>query len=401
MLYVDENSSTCSASGGGTAGTPYCTITSAAKVAQPGQTVRVAAGTYPEQVTPARSGSPGLPIAFVAAAGEPVVVTGAATGYGFKLSSRSWITITGFTIVGTPSHGISATSGAHLTISGNDVSGAGQEESGYTKRGIYLSGITDSVVSDNVTHDNSEAGVYLDGPPVPRSSATRPSPTPAGTPGRPPASTSAGGGNVIAHNVSHDNEDYGPAVLPWGCGQLGQTTWHTAMGTTGSTTSGHGPTIIGNSVHRNVTAGINLEGSSTGGLLANNISVDNGIHSPRTKRHPSRLHVHNGNLDRLRLGVPAGELCLYLGVVVLLLSRALRRDRPGGPRHSGRPRVGGRVNGDLRLLEGSPGIDSAWSSAPGALDTDVEGSARYDDPDVVDTGAGTRSYDDRGAYERQ
>src|SRR5438034_10564128 len=41
-------------------------------------------------------------------------------------------------------------------------------------------------------------------------------------------------------------------------------------------------TIVGNTVFQNVTAGINLEGGSTGGAVANNISVDNGLNSPRT-----------------------------------------------------------------------------------------------------------------------
>ncbi len=41
---------------------------------------------------------------------------------------------------------------------------------------------------------------------------------------------------------------------------------------------------MSNTVYDNVTAGINVEGSSTGTILANNISVDNGLPtSPRTK----------------------------------------------------------------------------------------------------------------------
>ena len=36
-------------------------------------------------------------------------------------------------------------------------------------------------------------------------------------------------------------------------------------------------------VHEAVAAGINLEGGSTGGQVFNNISVDNGVGSPRTK----------------------------------------------------------------------------------------------------------------------
>jgi hypothetical protein len=49
--------------------------------------------------------------------------------------------------------------------------------------------------------------------------------------------------------------------------------------------------------------------------------------------------------------------------------------------------------------EGSPAIDSANADAPGELGTDLNGSARVDDPLVANTGAGSRSYDDRGAFE--
>ena len=53
------------------------------------------------------------------------------------------------------------------------------------------------------------------------------------------------------------------------------------------------------------------------------------------------------------------------------------------------------------LRAGSPAIDSANSGAPGQPDLDVAGQARVDDPATVDTGVGSRTYDDRGAYEYQ
>ncbi len=55
--------------------------------------------------------------------------------------------------------------------------------------------------------------------------------------------------------------------------------------------------------------------------------------------------------------------------------------------------------GDYHLKAGSPAIDSAYSDAPNEPTLDIEGTARVDDPVVADTGAGTRTYDDRGAYE--
>ena len=50
---------------------------------------------------------------------------------------------------------------------------------------------------------------------------------------------------------------------------------------------------------------------------------------------------------------------------------------------------------------GAAVIDSANSSAPGELDTDVYQNPRVDDPNVADTGTGTSTYYDRGATETQ
>jgi hypothetical protein len=56
-------------------------------------------------------------------------------------------------------------------------------------------------------------------------------------------------------------------------------------------------------------------------------------------------------------------------------------------------------SGDLRVTGGSPAIDSADSDASGAAAVDAVGTARFDDPTVSNTGSGSRTYDDRGAYE--
>jgi hypothetical protein len=50
---------------------------------------------------------------------------------------------------------------------------------------------------------------------------------------------------------------------------------------------------------------------------------------------------------------------------------------------------------------GSPTIDSADSGAPGELSTDRLGHPRVDDPNVLNSGTGPRSYDDRGAAETE
>src|SRR4029453_4917452 len=57
------------------------------------------------------------------------------------------------------------------------------------------------------------------------------------------------------------------------------------------------------------------------------------------------------------------------------------------------------ASGDFHLNAGSRAIDSANSGVSGAPSVDAEGRARVDDPATVNTGAGPRDYDDRGALE--
>ncbi|MCP4645270.1 MAG: hypothetical protein GY851_32810, partial [bacterium] len=56
------------------------------------------------------------------------------------------------------------------------------------------------------------------------------------------------------------------------------------------------------------------------------------------------------------------------------------------------------LGGDLHLGAGSPAIDAANGDV--APVTDMEGRARWDDPAVTDTGTGSPTYVDMGAYER-
>ena len=80
---------------------------------------------------------------------------------GFRINSRSFVTVRGFTVVDTTGHGINVTQSAHITIEDNNVSGSGEQALGATGRGISLATTTDSLVRRNVTHDNSDAGIFL------------------------------------------------------------------------------------------------------------------------------------------------------------------------------------------------------------------------------------------------
>ena len=71
---VNGASASCSDAGPGDAITPFCTIGRGAALALAGDTVLVAPGTYREQVTPAVSGAPGLPITYRASGAGAIVL---------------------------------------------------------------------------------------------------------------------------------------------------------------------------------------------------------------------------------------------------------------------------------------------------------------------------------------
>lgn len=96
--------------GNGTSGNPYRTISKAASVANPGDVVQIAAGTYVEQVVVSRSGTAGNPITFTIANGAAVgsvllklSATAAVAGTGapnFWISQANWVTVNGLAFEG-------------------------------------------------------------------------------------------------------------------------------------------------------------------------------------------------------------------------------------------------------------------------------------------------------------
>jgi hypothetical protein len=91
--------------GPGTLALPWRTLSRANAAVQPGDTVYVRAGTYGEQLMPAREGVAGRPIVYSAMPGENVVIEGIA-------SSLQVVVLAGYTTV----EGFSIKSQAHLKI---------------------------------------------------------------------------------------------------------------------------------------------------------------------------------------------------------------------------------------------------------------------------------------------
>jgi parallel beta-helix repeat protein len=406
-LYVDQANPNCSDTGNGSASLPFCTIVKAATAAVSGKTVIVSSGTYSGQVSP-NSGTASAPVVFAAAPGASVTVTqgGAKDKYGFYLSSRSYVTVLGFNVTGTTSDGLYVSKSDHISLIGNHVSNSGKPQSGQTAKGIRLGNTTNSLVSGNTVDHNTDYGIYLDGSSGSTIMANRVYANArvferAASGIRLYASPS----NVVSSNVTHDNEDSGIELYTGSNNNLvvNNVTYNNGdhgIDTLNSTGNKH----ISNSVYNNQTAGINAEGGSTGTTIRNNISVDNGIGSTRTD---SNIRVDAQSTS----GTSMDYDLVYLRTPVTLLIwgstkytslntfKSATGQEPHGTQAD--PKWAAPGAGDLHLSAGSPAIDAADSGAPGATTSDADGNPRVDDPLTTNRGAGSRLFDDRGAYEFQ
>lgn len=155
-LYV---SPTGNDSNSGSASQPFATIQKAANVAQAGDVVSIAAGTY-TGFTVTRSGTQSNRIEFIA--NGVVNLRQASNGYGVYINNASYITIDGFSIANTTSKGIAARGATPddpmngLIIRNNDISDT-QEE------GMYLSEVANSVIENNSLSNVGKAGVQTTG----------------------------------------------------------------------------------------------------------------------------------------------------------------------------------------------------------------------------------------------
>ncbi|ROR44488.1 PKD domain-containing protein [Kitasatospora cineracea] len=109
-LHVNNRSTTCTDAGSGTAGQPFCTISAAARAAQPGQTVQVVPGSYAETVLITGSGTPDKPITFVGTAGTDRTAVHPVTGAksAVVLSGVHDVVVRGFSLYSNDSAGNTA-----------------------------------------------------------------------------------------------------------------------------------------------------------------------------------------------------------------------------------------------------------------------------------------------------
>ncbi|MEY9963086.1 hypothetical protein ABIA33_001112 [Streptacidiphilus sp. MAP12-16] len=162
-LYVNNaTGANCSDQGTGTQAQPYCTVVAAAAVVQPGQTVLVSSGTYPQELDITRSGTAAAPITFEGLPGP--FNTGSAlpqignasdpstyTTHGILVKGAQHVVVESFSPVG-QSDSIAVTAGSqNVTVERNVL----------TLTGLAVSGSSGTVVTTNTVNTLQPAGVSV------------------------------------------------------------------------------------------------------------------------------------------------------------------------------------------------------------------------------------------------
>lgn len=410
--YVDKTVAGCSDTGQGSSTTPFCTIAPGLARLQAGDSLFVGDGTYAEMIKPAVSGVASNPVTITRWPGRSPTIAGAGT-YGVSIASRSYIVVSNLVVAGSVKDGIFVTGSNNITIQGNTVSGAGQQLQGATANGITLSATSVSSVGGNTTDHNNGHGIAITG------SST------ADTISDNEASFNAEGwrrnangimvtaaGNTVLRNVTHDNEDSGIQFYTGGNNNLAASNVTYNNGDHGiddlNVTGGR---LIGNTVFRNCTTGINVEGTSGNYTIMNNIAVDNAVYPAYAGISCSRRAGNIGIWDsappttvvdhNLVSLSTAGKMYVFQSSYYTLAAmQAATGQEHGGVQAD--PRFVDPAALDLRITAGSAAIDRGDSGVSGAQGSDIVGNSRVDDPDTANTFAsGPRLYDDLGAYEFQ
>ncbi len=412
-FYVDKTSPVCSDSGNGTSSAPFCTITKGVSRLQAGNALYIGDGTYAETIKPSASGTASAPITITSWPGRnPVIGTGVANGA--YISARSYISLSNLTFTGTTGDGVYVTKSDHITVRGNTVTNAGRQAQSATAPGISIRTTNNSLVADNNTNHNSDTGIYVTSTSTGNTVTNNQSSFNAqGWQRNANGINVTSPGNVISGNVTHDNEDTGIQLYTGANNNLVTLNVTYNNGDHGiDNLNVTGGTIVGNTVFRNCTSGINLEGATSGSYrIANNIAVDNAVYPAYAGISCARRAGNIGVWDGAQNSTLVDHNLVYLsktGVMYawgttytsLAAMRTASGQEAAGVQAD--PKFADTSTWDLSLREGSPAIDRGDSGVPGEQATDILGYPRVRDPNVPNTfAAGPRLYDDLGAYEFQ
>ncbi|MBM0275799.1 right-handed parallel beta-helix repeat-containing protein [Micromonospora tarensis] len=356
-LYV--SSKDCASGADGSEAAPYCTISAAAAVVQPGQTVLVQPGDYPESVTVTRSGIEGAPITFRAvnsASGQVRVgnIGGAVVGTVFALNAVRDVVIDGFGLIDTPGLApVVVQASTRITI--NDVSSHASRAPAV----VHLAGSSRDVsISRSWLVQSGGPAIRID-------------------PG-------------VSETTVVNNQLYFGGLLA---------------------TDAPGLVVTNNTVLVNCVRGIDVVGSSSGLSIQNNIVRT--IPFPGTCKTPQDAIAiavaappATGTITDYNLidPVSGGPVYQWAGTSFADLSSFRAATGQGGHDIAADPLIGASTGYTPRSYlpadPASPAVDSANALAPGVARTDMFGNPHSDNPAVANTGTGN-GFHDRGAVEAQ
>ncbi|MET8201133.1 right-handed parallel beta-helix repeat-containing protein [Micromonospora taraxaci] len=362
-LSVDQNR--CSASGGtGSSNDPFCTISAAAAVVQPGQTVLVEPGHYEEVLTMTRSGTPEAPITFRASAvrgdvriGKVRSMAGPTTGSVIIVAGVHDVALRDFVVEGVSgAPAVTVDGSTRVTIDGNGIRGA------TASGGVRITGGSRDVTI-------SRQWFLIGGGPV----------------------VAVGAGTVNAVVVG--NQGYSRAGMV--------------------VTDAPDTVVTGNTIITTCGKGIDVAGDSPGASIRNNIIATAGS-ARQACADPAAaaaaITVAAGSTARSVVDhnlidpVSGGPFYVWGGTAHTIRDSFVAATGQGVNDLTTNPGIDivdiNYWRSWITLRPGSPAIDSADGAAPGALPSDILGNPYSDDPAAANTGTGS-GYRDRGAWERQ
>jgi len=318
--------------------------------------------------------------------------------YGVYVSGRSWVAVSGVTVLHADDRGMLVTSASsNVDLVANTVRFS--QNAGIQVTGGTAVHIANSVVSDNGSHGialiSGTTGSTIEGNECARNAQ--------------PATRVANGlymfgapNNLIRGNRFHDNQDTGCHMQSGSNNNvsLQNVSWNNGDHGFDHPLNATGNVQVGDVAYGNYKDGFSFEGNSSGNQMYDCIGVENGLTTNEfdlmVDAESSVGFVSNDNIfwNSTSQAPIKYATVPYASVQAYSASsgedtRTLQAD----------PKFVNPAAADFHLMSGSPAIDNANSSVPNWPATDGEGRPRYDDPATANQGLGPVAYADRGALE--
>jgi parallel beta-helix repeat protein len=319
---------------------------------------------------------------------------------GVRTLNASSITVHGMTIDTSDSYGIlSDTCTGPLTFDGNSITNVGSV-------GIRILNTTGAVVSNNISHHNLLSGIVLFG-----SNNNQVIGNTLYNNVKPLVRTANGidldgasSDNLVQGNTAFHNDDTGIQFRNNANRNVVVRNVSYMNGDHGfDTRTASDIRYISNTAYKNFNDGFSIEGNALNVFMSNNIAVDNGttnnennlfvdLSSAPTWSGDYDIFINTlpGNLKTVRFNNITYDSFEQFKLATGLEPHGIEAD----------PLFVDAAGGDLHLRSSaSPAVDSADASVSGFALADHDGRTPVDLTTVADTGAGSPTYADRGAYE--